>query len=193
MTNMKERLKTLLLIDRTCTTPLWDMPLTLTVLISTSISPSCKFLHRGLSKIFFTFCPKALSAIVKPNPIPPFVIGMVIRSLESVTLLPPTLVLWFRPPWSIKRSLKRSALPGLKSKIDFVHKKIFYHKMNSCKSNLMTPPTGWRWCLSFVRSGIDWTSDGWFGTPIVILCRSYKIIIKEAYYSCLSQKWNDTI
>ena len=41
------------------------------------MSPSFRFLHRGRSKIFLTFCPKALSAIVNPNPIPPFTMGIV--------------------------------------------------------------------------------------------------------------------
>ena len=55
----------------TCTTSLWDMPLTDLPLISIKTSPSCNVLHLGRSKIFLTFCPKAESAIVKPKPIPP--------------------------------------------------------------------------------------------------------------------------
>ena len=91
---------------RTCTTSLCDIPRTEMLLISIRMSPSWRFLHRGLSKIFFTFCPNALSAMVKPKPIPPFVMGMVMWSLRS------PLMLCFNVAGSTNRSPKRSALPG---------------------------------------------------------------------------------
>ena len=90
---------------RTCTTSECDIPRTDLELISISTSPSCRVLHLGRSKIFLTFWPNAESAMVKPKPIPPFVMGTVMISGFSMGLPLPN----------------RSALEGLKMEnVNFV-------------------------------------------------------------------------
>ena len=95
---------------RTCTTSECDIPRTDLELISISTSPSCKVLHLGRSKIFLTFWPNAESAMVKPKPMPPFVMGTVMISGFSMGLPLPN----------------KSALEGLKiENVNFVKNVIF--------------------------------------------------------------------
>lgn len=71
----------------TWTTSECVIPRTLFPLISIRTSPSCKILHLGLSRIFFTFWPNAESAIVNPKPMPPLVIPTVMTLLSSTLSL----------------------------------------------------------------------------------------------------------